>query len=348
MASSSITLITTGGTIGSTSKSDSINVSQGQQQLHQHIEELCQRKNVAIKTRAAFNKNSEDLTPADWLTLIKTVADEVDNGSDKIIITHGTDTMAYSAVAIALCFRNKPVKIVLTGSCFTLDHPQSDVSANLIGALASVTENQIKDGVYVSFLNTEKRTQVIDALDIKPMSFDELAFRASFNQPLGIFDEALNNFTTLTNSRPEKTLDLSIDPANIQPGRLQAVGQKIVQLNCYPGMNATQLCAGLTTGCCVIVNLYHSGTGPSLAGANSLSEAIHSRPDLTFLLTPLPSRYISKPYQASSTLIEAGAHLYRDLQPHTLYVLITLCMASGTSQEELLAELMPYQVTTPT
>jgi len=348
MASSSITLITTGGTIGSSTESESVNVTQGQQQLQLHIQDICQHNNIALKTRAVFNKNSEDLSPSDWLTLINSISDEIDSGCDKIIITHGTDTMAYTAVAIALCFRKLPVKIVLTGSCFTLDHPESDVTANLLGAFMTMTEATVNNGVYVSFLNADKQAEVIDALDIKPMAYDELAFRAAFNNSLGVFGAKQNNYQTNPCSSQPHPLKITVNPVEITTHALQTSRQNVVQLNCYPGMNAAQLCAGLEAGSCVIISLYHSGTGPSLEEESSLLEVIQLRPDLTFLLTPLPSRYITKPYSATVTLMRAGAYLFQDIQPHTLYVLMVLGLSSGRSLQQLLAEIEPHQQPVPT
>ena len=110
-------------------------------------------------------------------------------------------------------------------------------------------------------------------------------------------------------------------------------------------MNARLLCAGLPADSCVIVNLYHSGTGPSKSGENSLLETLQSRPDLTFLLAALPSRYITKPYQASVTRMQAGAYLYQDIQPHVLQVFVTLAIASGQSMQEILTSLSPIQQT---
>ncbi len=348
MASSSITLITTGGTIGSSIESESVNVTQGQQQLQLHVQDICQHNKITLKTRAVFNKNSEDLTPSDWLSLINAISDEIDSGCDKIIITHGTDTMAYTAVAIALCFRKRPLKIVLTGSCFTLDHPESDVTANLLGAFTTIAEATINNGVYVSFLNADKQTEVFDALDIKPMAYDELAFRAAFNQALGVFGAQQNNYQAHPRSNQPHPLEFTVNPAEITTQAVEASGQRVVQISCYPGMNAVQLCAGLEAGSCVIINLYHSGTGPSLAEENSLLEVIQLRADLTFLLTPLPSRYITKPYSATVTLMRAGAHLFQDIQPHALYVLMVLGFSSGWSLQQLLAELKPHLQPMPT
>lgn len=346
--SNSITLITTGGTIGSTIESDSVNVSQGEQQLRRHIQQVCEHKKISLTTRAAFNKNSEDLTPQDWLTLINSVADEVADGTKNIIITHGTDTMAYSAAAIALCFRDLPVKVVLTGSCFPIDHPNSDVTVNLLGAIATVSEPQIPNGIYVSFVNQAGETQVIDALDIKPMCFDELSFKASFGQYFGSFKSDTDSFEAQPLARQTLPLSMKINFSDINPAKLWANSQRIVQLNCYPGMNAVQMCAGLTAGSCVMINLYHSGTGPSLAGENSLLEAVTSRTDLIFLLSALPSPYITKPYTATLSLMRAGAKVYQDLQPHVLYLLVVLGLSAGIDLDKLLTQLKVHQLALPT
>jgi len=342
---SKITLITTGGTIGSTIKSDSVDVSQGQQQLRAHIQEICQHQQVALSTRAALNKNSEDLVPADWLTLLDSISEEVSNGTDKIIITHGTDTMAYTAAAIALCFRHLPVKIVLTGSCFPLDHPASDVAINLIGAISSTTEPLIPNGVYVSFTTQEGQTKVIDALDIKSMNFDELSFNASFSQHLGVFnDNRSKNYQANPLVRQTQPPSLHINHSDIDLAILNSSSQRVVQLLCYPGMNAVQLCSSLTSGSCVVVSLYHSGTGPSLPGENSLLQAIISRPDLTFILATLPSPYITKPYTATHSLMRAGALIYKDLQPPLLYVTYTLGLAAGMELNEIFEALKAHQL----
>lgn len=344
MASSNITLITTGGTIGSSIETDSVNVSQGQQKLMSHIREFCQQHAITLSTQAAFNKNSEDIDPADWLTLIQCVEKEIARGADKIVITHGTDTMAYTAAAMSLCFLRLPVKVVLTGSFYPLDHPDSDVTKNLQGAFATVNESQIPNGVYVSFTNQSGETHVMDAQDIKPMAFDEQQFETTFGQLIGTFKTSTSQFEANQQPRITQRVASTHKGSNISKALLANNSEKIIQLVCYPGMNVMHLCANLSAGSCVIINLYHSGTGPARQAEEGLLKAIQSFPKLIFLLTPLPARYITKPYTSTLTLLQAGAMLYQDLQPHMLYVLLTLGMASGQKTPKILAQLKPFQL----
>lgn len=348
MTSSNITLITTGGTIGSSIQSDAVNVSQGQQKLRSHINDFCHSKAITLTTHAAFNKNSEDLTPADWLTLIQSVEGAITSGADKVIITHGTDTMAYTAAALSLCFHLQPVKIVLTGSFYSLDHPNSDVSENLQGAFTTIDESQIPNGVYVSFTNQQGETHVIDAQDVKPMAFDDQQFNASFDQLVGRFKTPTAEFEINAQPRLTERVASTLQCSNITKESLNNNLGKVIQLTCYPGMNVMQLCANLTAGSCVIINLYHSGTGPTQQTKEGLLEAIKSFPELTFLLTPLPSPYVTTPYTSTVALIQAGALLYLDLQPHLLYVFLMLGMASGRGIQDILIQLKPFQMLPPT
>ncbi|MEH6358766.1 MAG: asparaginase domain-containing protein [Pseudomonadales bacterium] len=344
MTSSNITLITTGGTIGSSIQSDSVNVSQGQQQLMTHIQTFCQQQAITLSTEAAFNKNSEDLDPTDWLTLIQCVEQVIANGADKIVITHGTDTMAYTAAAISLCFSQHDVKIVLTGSFYSLDHPDSDVTKNLQGAFATINEPQVPNGVHVSFTNQAGETHVMDAQDIKPMAFDEQQFKATFGQLIGTFKTSTSQFEASRQPRITQCISSTLQSSGINNTSLTNSHGKIIQLACYPGLDVMHTCANLTAGSCVIINLYHSGTGPALQTKEGLLEAIKSFPQITFLLTPLPTPYITKPYTSTLTLLQAGALLYQDIQPHVLYVLLTLGMASGQKTQDILAQLKSFQV----
>ena len=341
MASSSVTLITTGGTIGSSIQSDSVNGSQGQQKLRSHVQELCQQHAITLTTQPAFNKNSEDLCPTDWLDLIQTIKNTLAAGTDKIVITHGTDTMAYTAAAVALCFKQHPVKIVLTGSCFPLDHPDSDVTKNLLGALRCITEPKVSHGVYLSWTNQAGKTEVMDALDIKPMVFDELGFKACFNQLIGTFKTPGSQFETSTRHRCTQPLTLSLAHTNLDNKAIK--NSKVHQFICYPGMQLRQFCATLAAGSCVIISLYHSGTAPSQNANEAVLAAMASFPELTFLLTPLPSLYVSTPYASTVSLIQAGAILYEDLQPHVLYVILVLGLASGLAITDILAQLESHQ-----
>ncbi len=52
-----------------------------------------------------------------------------------IIISHGTDTMSYTASALSFALQNIPIPVILVGAQRSSDRPSSDASSNLIGAV---------------------------------------------------------------------------------------------------------------------------------------------------------------------------------------------------------------------
>lgn len=79
---------------------------------------------------------SENMTPSIWQQLARAVHDEIAAGAEGILVTHGTDTMAYSAAAIRFMVRT-PVPVVFVGSQRSADRPSSDNVMNGLCATAA-------------------------------------------------------------------------------------------------------------------------------------------------------------------------------------------------------------------
>src|SRR4029079_6138274 len=84
-----------------------------------------------LETRLLFRMDSANMQPADWLTLAREVHQELPR-YDGIVVVHGTDTMAYSASALALLLGPLPKPVVLTGSQKPLVEGRADARQNLI------------------------------------------------------------------------------------------------------------------------------------------------------------------------------------------------------------------------
>ncbi len=110
---------------------------------------------VSIDTVATERLLSEEIQPADWAALIHAVASRIASGTaNGIVITHGTDTLAFTAPLIYWLFADAPVPIVLTASstppATALAEGQSDEArANLNRAISLARERE--RGVYVVF-----------------------------------------------------------------------------------------------------------------------------------------------------------------------------------------------------
>ncbi|RLG80516.1 MAG: Glu-tRNA(Gln) amidotransferase GatDE subunit D, partial [Thermoprotei archaeon] len=92
-------------------------------ELLKHIKEL-----EVVELYRLF---SEDITPRHWEKISAAVADKVMEGYDGVVIAHGTDTMSFTASALAFALRNLPVPVILVGAQRSSDRPSSDTILNL-------------------------------------------------------------------------------------------------------------------------------------------------------------------------------------------------------------------------
>ena len=78
-----------------------------------------------IEGKLLYNMLSENMTPELWSELAQCAFNEITRGMDGVIITHGTDTMGYSAAALSFMLK-VPVPVVFVGSQRSADRPSSD------------------------------------------------------------------------------------------------------------------------------------------------------------------------------------------------------------------------------
>ncbi|MFB6162690.1 MAG: Glu-tRNA(Gln) amidotransferase subunit GatD [Halococcoides sp.] len=129
-----IALISTGGTIASTVdyRTGAVTAQFDAEDVLRAVPELAGRANY--RGRVVANILSENMTPSVWADLAEAIAEEIAAGADGIVVMHGTDTMAYTASAIAFAL-DVPVPIVFTGSQRSADRPSSD---NVMNAVCAV------------------------------------------------------------------------------------------------------------------------------------------------------------------------------------------------------------------
>lgn len=95
--------------------------------------QVCEKYDIVPMT--LMNIDSSDMTISDQKRIADTIDDNIGK-YDGIVITHGTDTMAYTAAALSVMTENPPVPVVLTGSQRPFFDSGSDAPANFEDALA--------------------------------------------------------------------------------------------------------------------------------------------------------------------------------------------------------------------
>jgi len=92
---------------------------------------------------------SEDMTPGLWARIAEEVYKYMTRGYDGVVIAHGTDTMGYTAAALAFAIKNKPVPVVLVGAQRSSDRPSTDSAFNLKSAFLVAAKAPFAESVIV-------------------------------------------------------------------------------------------------------------------------------------------------------------------------------------------------------
>jgi glutamyl-tRNA(Gln) amidotransferase subunit D len=128
---------------------------------------------------------SENMTPAIWQELARAVYNEIKKGVAGVIITHGTDTMAYSAAAISFMI-DTPVPIVFVGSQRSADRPSSDNAMNAVCAASAATSDLGEVAVVMHATTSDDTCAIHRGTRVRKMhSSRRDAFRSMGIDPLG-------------------------------------------------------------------------------------------------------------------------------------------------------------------
>jgi len=93
-----------------------------------------------VEVEEVFRLLSENMTPRHWEEIAKIVATKFMKGADSVIIAHGTDTMSYTAAALAFAIQNLPGPVILVGSQRSSDRPSTDAVMNLRGSIITASK----------------------------------------------------------------------------------------------------------------------------------------------------------------------------------------------------------------
>lgn len=130
-----VSIISTGGTVASVIdyKTGAVHPAFTADDLLRATPELLDEANISGK--AIMNILSENMKPEFWVQAAHSVADEISQGADGVVVAHGTDTMHYTAAALSFILET-PVPIILTGAQRSSDRPSSDAFLNLMSSVA--------------------------------------------------------------------------------------------------------------------------------------------------------------------------------------------------------------------
>jgi len=125
------------------------------------------------------NRDSTNINPSHWTKLALKIA-EIHDRFDGIIVTHGTDTMSYTAGAVALVLgRGLKIPVVFTGAQLPLVIHGTDARFNLENAMKTVLkacDEHIAEVMIVFSDRVLRGSRAIKTSEAKFRAFDSPAF----------------------------------------------------------------------------------------------------------------------------------------------------------------------------
>lgn len=141
-----ILVLATGGTIASRESDEGLVPALDINNLFAQVTGL--NANYDITAKDILHLDSSNIQPEEW----KLIATHIYNSChdyDGIVVTHGTDTMAYTASVLSFMLQNVPIPVVLTGSQLPILHPLTDAMDNIRCAFAMAATSL--PGIFLAF-----------------------------------------------------------------------------------------------------------------------------------------------------------------------------------------------------
>lgn len=142
-----ILMIATGGTIASKETGAGLTPQITSDEILQQVpglSEICRVDAVQL-----MNLDSTNINSRHWLTMAECVRQNYD-AYDGFVLTHGTDTMAYTAAALSYLIQNNAKPVVITGSQKSIFYLDTDARENLRDAFLYAADDGAC-GVHVVF-----------------------------------------------------------------------------------------------------------------------------------------------------------------------------------------------------
>ena len=158
-----IYVVFTGGTIGSSVSGGVISPADSSKSVLLENYIALHGNDVSFETAAPYFALSENLCAENLNSLVRCVCGIAENGGEKIIVCHGTDTLQFSAAALSYALAGTKACAVLVSANYPLSDSRSNGFANFEAAVDFLKNNNSR-GVRVSYKNIgDECAEILDA-----------------------------------------------------------------------------------------------------------------------------------------------------------------------------------------
>ena len=319
-----ILLLTTGGTIAS---------MPGGEGLEPHRADVLERELQQLRTyyditvRDVMCLDSSNIRPEEW----QFIATEIFNqreGYDGIVVSHGTDTMAYTASAVTFMLPDIDKPVVFTGSQLPLNDVLSDAPDNLRTAFAMAASG--RPGVFLAF----DRKVMLGCRAVKIRASGFSAFESINARYAGIV------------SNLGLVLDEQVLPKCQRPARLCTdISKEVFLLKLTPGLNPAifDMLAAMGYKGIVIEAFGLGGINFLGKGLRGIQRAVEDGISVVVTTQCLYDSSDLRVYQVGNKLLDLGVVQARDMTSEAAMTKLMWGIGQGYGQFQI-AELFTQNI----
>lgn len=269
--------------------------------------------------------DSSDIEPGDWIRMARIIEENYD-AYEGFVILHGTDTLAYTASALAFILGNLAKPVVVTGSQRPIGEVRSDAEQNLVTAVEIAAARSLGQTVVPEVCVFFRDVLLRGCRTTKLSARSYNAFGSPNLEPVGRAGDTLR-----------------IDPALLRPAgngplRLeQRFESNLASLDLFPGMPATLLRQVLSLPGLkgIVLRTFGSGNAPSSPELLAAVADATARGILVVGATQCPEGMVELGrYTASASLLARGVVSSLDMTREAALTKLFVVLGKITSPEE--------------
>jgi len=320
-----VSILGTGGTIASyvDYSTGAVHPARSTSELLRFLPEI---ETIArVNGRVLFSVFSENMGYQQWKQIAEAVKEELDSGAKGVVVAHGTDTMCYTASALAFMLPELSGPVIFTGAQRSTDRPSSDGFLNLLSSVKLALTDIGEVVIAMHAGPSDDAIAVHRAVRTRKMHTSARgAFQSS--KPLGYVYENSINVEGYRKRGEETVIDTRMD-------------EHVALLYFYPGMSAELFESAAEQSSGIVI----AGTGLGHVSEAFVESIKGCEKPVCMVSQCLNGSVNLNVYATGRKMLAAGVIPCADMLPETAYVKLMWVLAHTHEHEEV-KELMQRNI----